>query len=237
MPTIGNYATGTGGSYFSFSHTINGGSNRLLMFSVHAGGDSLGGSVCSGVTYNGIPMTLLPGSSVTHDYARAAMYYMLESQLPSAGTYTVGVSTTGDIWATLGGTNCFSNVSQTVPFGTVSSTKGYQYLSVSTSVGDTIFSYATNGGNSDFEIWPTPPNLELWRIDYGAYNWLVTGYIVATTSPEWIYYSGDYDLSVVGVAIKPPSGISLTKNGVSPSNALKYNGIEKNDIVKISGIE
>ena len=42
MPTIGNYATGTGGSYFSFSHTINGGSNRLLMFSVHAGANSLG---------------------------------------------------------------------------------------------------------------------------------------------------------------------------------------------------
>ena len=91
-----NGSTG-GGSFLSFSHTIGAGPNRLLVVSV-AVDASLPNSDVIAMTYNGVSMTQAiehwapPTGSVTS----TEIWYMLDSDLPLAGSYTIAITTSGN---------------------------------------------------------------------------------------------------------------------------------------------
>ncbi len=90
----------SGTSTLSFSHTIGSDPNRLLVVGLAAEDQSVTDLVVSSVTYNAVPMNPVPGSGSTagSDYRiKTDLYYLLDTALPPAGTYTVAVSYAGPI--------------------------------------------------------------------------------------------------------------------------------------------
>lgn len=81
-------ATSTLGS-FSYSHTLGGGSDRLVVVAVAINGSA---GVLS-VTYDGAAMIKIREPVASS--LRVAMFYLLDAALPVAGTYTVAVTFTG----------------------------------------------------------------------------------------------------------------------------------------------
>lgn len=88
-PTIGNVTTGVGGGSgtYSFSHNSN---SDLLLVLISTGYTSAGG-MPTGVTYNGVSMTLL--TSITTNGARTGIYYL---KSPATGANNVTVTISGD---------------------------------------------------------------------------------------------------------------------------------------------
>jgi hypothetical protein len=119
--TYGNASSSSGGSgtTLSFSHTISGQSNRILIVCAGTENTSPGPTV-SGVTYNGQAMTQV--SQTVSDNGsfqnRLAMFYMLEDDLPSAGSYTVTITYSGSTANRLGGAVSFYGVKQQAPKNT-----------------------------------------------------------------------------------------------------------------------
>ena len=82
----------------TFSHTIGSGSNRLLVVLVATEDGTAADAVVSGVTYNGVAMTLVPSSRSTHTGTgtnESAIFYLLNASLPTAGAYNVQITTAG----------------------------------------------------------------------------------------------------------------------------------------------
>lgn len=76
------------GSAKTASLTIGGNSNRIVVAFI-----GMGGATPSTVTFNGVNMTLGKSESNTEATAkRSYIYYMLESSLPSAGSYNLSVT-------------------------------------------------------------------------------------------------------------------------------------------------
>ena len=73
----------------TFSHTISGDSNRVLVVSVGAEG----GGIATGITYNGVAMTKI--GSIVDGSITSELWYMLEAELPSTGSYDVVATFTG----------------------------------------------------------------------------------------------------------------------------------------------
>ncbi|MFQ5553113.1 MAG: DUF2341 domain-containing protein [Thermoplasmata archaeon] len=82
----------TTSSPLTFSHTIGGGSHRLLVVLIGVEAP-LGNSSISDVAYDGVSMTLAVQNltGTTYDQ-RTAVYYLFDADLPPAGTYTVSVT-------------------------------------------------------------------------------------------------------------------------------------------------
>ncbi len=123
---VSNSVTGSGGSIShdatttdqgsgdrSFSHTIGGGNNRLLVVGITFE-DSLADKVVNSVTYNGQTLTQADWARAGAGYSQyTALYYLLEEDLPPSGSYTVAV----DVSATptrnvLVGVSSYANVDQ-----------------------------------------------------------------------------------------------------------------------------
>jgi beta-glucosidase len=102
-------------STLSWSHTVGSGQDRALVVGL-AGEDSNSGDlVVSSVTYNGNSMSPVPGSgSVGGDAMKVGteLYYMLDSNLPAAGTYTVAVTYAGPVNDITAGVVSLFNVKQ-----------------------------------------------------------------------------------------------------------------------------
>ncbi len=84
----------------SFSHGIGGGENRILVVGIGAEDDSVADLEISSVTYDGVAMDLVAGSAAiagTGWRMKTELYYLLESDLPASGTYTVVVTYTGNV--------------------------------------------------------------------------------------------------------------------------------------------
>ena len=85
----------------SWSHTIGGGQNRILIVGLGAEDTLEADLVISSVKYNGIDMTLVAGSSslggTSSTRRKTELYYTLNANLPSAGTYTVTVTYAGSV--------------------------------------------------------------------------------------------------------------------------------------------
>jgi hypothetical protein len=107
----------TDNTTISWSHTIGSGSNRMLIIGVGAEDTSQTDLVISSVKYNGVDMTLVAGSSVSvtgsSTYEKTELFYMLNSSLPSAGTYTVTVTYAGNVPNKNAGAVSLTGVAQT----------------------------------------------------------------------------------------------------------------------------
>jgi hypothetical protein len=106
----------TPGTTLSWSHTIGSGSNRMLIIGVCGLDTSTSDLVISSVKYNGVNMSFVSGSSVTLTTStsrKTELYYLLNSNLPSAGTYTVTVTYSGDVNNRSAGAISLTGVAQT----------------------------------------------------------------------------------------------------------------------------
>jgi hypothetical protein len=99
----------------SHSHTIGGGSNRILIVGLSS--ETTDWTAC---TYNGVAMTHL--QTEVQSEARIELWYMLEAQLPAAGAYTVlGTNASGGRAV---GAASYTGVAQTSTFNTVANAQG-----------------------------------------------------------------------------------------------------------------
>lgn len=88
----------SGNGPVTWSHTIGSGSNRKLLVAAMLEVGPAGTTSTATVTFNGVAMTLaVDGGQGTSSFnkARGLIYYLDESFLPSAGTYTVSVTFSG----------------------------------------------------------------------------------------------------------------------------------------------
>ena len=101
----------------TFNHTIGSGSNRVLVVGATIEDCDNYPSV-SGVTYNGQPLTYIDSGQVISGSGcggRAELWYLLEADLPSAGTYNVRVNTSGTFDQIVAGAISLENVAQQAP--------------------------------------------------------------------------------------------------------------------------
>ncbi len=111
-------------SPLTFSHTIGGGSNRLLVVGVGVEGTA-GNWDVTAVTYNSVALT----KAVDHNVGTATdqnteLWYMLDADLPSAGTYTVSISVSGTPGEINGGAISVTGAAQQGPEATATNDDG-----------------------------------------------------------------------------------------------------------------
>ncbi len=93
-------------------------------------------AVVSSVTFNGVYATPIPNSTIfggTSGMVQTQLFYLLESELPPAGTYTIQVNLVGSIAGISAGAVSLINVSQGPPEAVVTArnTSGADLLSAS----------------------------------------------------------------------------------------------------------
>ena len=119
VDTTSSAATASGGaSSLTFSHTVNSGSDSILIVEVADSHGGAGDPVAS-VTYGGQSLTLL-GSATLPNAESADIWYLLA---PTVGTANVVVTLTGSCHFVAGATDYFG-VNQTTPFGTLVTATG-----------------------------------------------------------------------------------------------------------------
>jgi len=106
-------------NYFSWTHTIGDGNCRILVVGVAGGDSDTNDLVISTVKYNDVEMSLVDGSSETvssggppPDNTKTELYYLLDEYLPSAGSYGVEITYSGNVGAKCGGAISLTNVKQ-----------------------------------------------------------------------------------------------------------------------------
>jgi len=123
-------------SSLSFNHTLGAGDNRVVVVGIAAEDESAANLNINYVTYNGVNMTPVPGSTAvvgTTMLQRTDLYYILESQLPQPGTYNVYVKRAGSCNESGGGAISLFNVAQQPPEAVAVNSNLGQY-SISTNI-------------------------------------------------------------------------------------------------------
>ncbi len=107
--------SGTMGTTLSWSHTIDGGMNRLLVVGLASEAQGANDLNVTSVTYNGVAMKPVVGSSsiVGTDWLmKSDLYYLPDANLPPAGTYTITATYAGSVFNRNGGAISLANVEQ-----------------------------------------------------------------------------------------------------------------------------
>lgn len=110
FPIGGTFAT------FNWSHTIGGGSNRMLAVIVYGEDSNEADTVVTDVTYAGISGN--PGPSIWSPGGtgmRATIWYFLEADLPAAGAHTIVVTTNANVTANAAHGISVSDAEQAAP--------------------------------------------------------------------------------------------------------------------------
>lgn len=118
LDAVTSSADGTNGTTLSWSHTLGTGKNRVLVVGLAAEDGILADLVISSVTFNGAAMHPVPNSTAiagSSTRMQTVLYYMLENELPTAGTYTVEAVYAGEVSDRIGGAVSLKNVDQAVP--------------------------------------------------------------------------------------------------------------------------
>lgn len=211
---LASVATMTNSTSATFSHTIGGGSNRLLVVMpqfLYAGALR----TVSSVTYNGVALTQHSGSAVDATGSggtrtAADVWYLKEANLPAAGTYNVVITMAGGSARIGGGAVSAYNVNQTTPLGTaVTNTATSNDLSIdvtgiASTVDDLVIAATGVQQNSAAAV---PSNTSMWSVqDTFNSGWhyaqRAPGQAV-TTNMTWTQGSGsNQGWCAVGVAIK-----------------------------------
>jgi prepilin-type N-terminal cleavage/methylation domain-containing protein len=100
----------------TFSHTIGGGTNRLLVVGVSIENDPTGPAVSS-ITYNGQALTKIDSVEVSSSgtMGRSELWYLLEADLPGSGAYNVVVTLSQATNELAAGTISLTDVAQQAP--------------------------------------------------------------------------------------------------------------------------
>ena len=194
------------------SHTVSG-TARLLLVGVSFNNDFF--EVVSGVTYNGVPLTLVPpvGWVETADDARVEIWSLVN---PPTGTHDVVVTFSPALFR--GGTvgvMSFTAVDQTTPLGpfagAAAQTGTNATVDITSAVGELVFGTAAVEGTPAMTLTVGPGQTEHWNInnaarDYGAGS---TEPGAPTVAMSWTLNSSDH-WAVGGVSIKCGRSISGT---------------------------
>jgi hypothetical protein len=135
-----SHAASTGSaSTLSWTHVLGSGSSRAVVIAVGEA-DSVASpdqyAVVTSVTFNGVYATPVPNSVVyggTSGMVQTQLFYLLEPELPAAGTYTIQVNLAGSIAGISAGAVSLIGVSQGPPEAVVTgkNTSGADLLSTS----------------------------------------------------------------------------------------------------------
>jgi hypothetical protein len=109
----------TSSNILTWNHTIGGDENRVLVVGVQIEDPDFSIPVVNSVSYNGVNLTRAESHVNTSGYAmHVSIWYLLESDLPVAGTYTVQVNLTRNVANIIGGGVSLYNVKQAAPEAT-----------------------------------------------------------------------------------------------------------------------
>src|SRR6185295_19053743 len=98
--------TSTGRTSLSWSHTLGGGSDRMVVVGVAVEDTTTADANVTSVTFNGVALTAVPGSKINGGgtgIIQTQLFYLLNASLPAAGTYTVTVTFQGAVDGTSSG--------------------------------------------------------------------------------------------------------------------------------------
>jgi hypothetical protein len=116
---IASFSSGSSVSSYSFSVTIASGDNCLVVTEGNASGG--GGLQPSGITYGGIPLTMVPSSSIIAAQFQSSIWYLLN---PTVGTANVVVTLPSAQSFQGSGAIPLIGVSTTTPIGTAAINSG-----------------------------------------------------------------------------------------------------------------
>lgn len=112
-----NYKSGTGSATTTVSHTMataeSASTTQMILVGVAGYGNSAGGAEPSSVKYNNVTMTKV-GTGRYQNNSYAGIYFLLDADLPGAGTYNV-LSTKSDLAGTVLNIIELTGVRQVVP--------------------------------------------------------------------------------------------------------------------------
>jgi hypothetical protein len=140
----------------NMTKTISAYSNRVLLAFVNVEAEYVDPTHVS-VTYNGVAMTHLTACDkmVTSDvfYNRISVWYMLESSLPTSGSYTVTANLSDDGDIVLGAIDLY-NATQSAPNATqvAGTVSGNPTLTITTTVDDCLILDVTNNGDGSTNL-------------------------------------------------------------------------------------
>jgi len=110
--------TSTGRTSLSWSHTLGSGTDRIVVIGVASANSSKTDPVITGVTFNGSAATAVPGSLISGGGTgriETQLFYVLNSSLPAAGTYTVAVTFQAGVSGASAGAVSLFGVAQSGP--------------------------------------------------------------------------------------------------------------------------
>ena len=212
---------GTSSGSKTWDHTIGSGSDRILLVIVHIEQTSPN---ISAATYNGQSMTL--AVSDTESVNQSAIFYLLDADLPAAGTYTVAITTNesnadNDLAAAIS----LTGVKQAAPEDTASQT-ATSGTGLSTSITPTAGAWVVESyqsSNPGVTLNPTSDQTE-WRDNAArgsisvaeSYEYHATG---GATNESWSCSSSSTRQIhlLVSLAI---AGIAVAASSLAPFEAL-----------------
>jgi len=129
--------TSTGKTTLSWSHTLGNGSDRIVVIGVASANSTTTVPVISGVTFNGAAATAVPGSLISGGGTgkiETQLFYVLNSSLPAAGTYTVTVTFQSGVSGASAGAVSLFGVAQSGPEAVATKTDTSGADTISTSI-------------------------------------------------------------------------------------------------------
>ncbi|MHC4395739.1 MAG: hypothetical protein ACYS1A_08800 [Planctomycetota bacterium] len=99
----------------SWTHTIGSGQNRTLIVGLAGEDNSDSDLMILSIKYNGVYLSPVVGSAITEGTGtkmKTELFYLLESDLPSSGSYTILATYSGEVTRICGGAISLANVAQ-----------------------------------------------------------------------------------------------------------------------------
>ena len=111
-----SYSSSSEDTTLNWPHTICSGDSRILVVGIVGKDDSVDDLVISSIKYNDINMDMVEGASQSvyssTMYVKTELYYLLDEDLPSPGTYNIVVTYNGNVSERNGGAISLANVEQ-----------------------------------------------------------------------------------------------------------------------------
>ncbi len=115
IDSTSSHSSSNNGYTLTWTHTLNWGKNQILVVGLTGEDENVSDLTITSVTYNGINMSPVIDSAVTITTTttlKAQLYYLLERNMPSPGTYEIVATYSGNVQNINGGAISLSNVKQ-----------------------------------------------------------------------------------------------------------------------------
>ncbi|HEY43487.1 MAG TPA: DUF2341 domain-containing protein, partial [Anaerolineae bacterium] len=222
-------------STISWSHTIGSGNHRKLIVGVCIEEDVLGHEPVTSVTYNSTSLTYANAVTAGTGYLeRVEMWYLDEAQLPSSGTYTIQVNTTGAVLEINAGAASINEARSGTPEATATNTN-FNSASITTNIttitdGAGVIDIVGSGNGGTFT--PGTGQFEFWDVSASSATGAMSGKLVASaglTSMQQTHSTTSLRNAHVLIAVAPhdpdvsPSGKYMNTTEGSAGSTMTFN--------------